>query len=186
MAAPIPTSVPVSFFLGDTWTWTKDLADYPASTWTLTYYFVPLAGGDDRFDVVATADGTTHSVTVAAATTAAYVAGKYQWIGRVTDGTTTTTIGEGVAELIDNPASGTNDGRSFARKMLDLCEVTYQALVAKKVESASVNGQSYNLTNRAELLTELRYWQAKVADEDAAQSIAQGMGNPKRVLVRFN
>ena len=38
MAAEIPTTEPTSIIAGDTLAWTKSLADYEASLWTLTYY----------------------------------------------------------------------------------------------------------------------------------------------------
>ena len=49
----------------------KNISDYPASEWTLTYYL--------RKDG-ATADGDTHLVTVATTTTTGYAAGVYDII----------------------------------------------------------------------------------------------------------
>lgn len=72
----IPTFEPETFFVGETLEWTKDLEDFPAGEWTLTYYFRGVGTG---FDAVATADGSAHSVTVPAATTAGLSAGAYFW-----------------------------------------------------------------------------------------------------------
>ena len=54
------------------------LADYPASKWTLTYYLRKDGAAATSFS--ATADGDTHLVTIAAATTAGYAAGVYDFI----------------------------------------------------------------------------------------------------------
>ena len=64
---------------GVTWKWKKTFSDYPASEWTLTYYLRKNGATATSFN--ATADGDTHLVTVAAATTAAYASGIYDFIG---------------------------------------------------------------------------------------------------------
>ena len=60
---------------GVTWKWKKTISDYPASEWTLTYYLRKSGATATSFSE--TADGDTHLVTVAAATTAGYAAGVY-------------------------------------------------------------------------------------------------------------
>ena len=72
MAADIPTSEPAELRAGDTWKWTKTLADYPASAWTLKYRFKNAAGG---FEIIAATAGSDYAITVAASTTTAYAAG---------------------------------------------------------------------------------------------------------------
>ena len=70
---------PEKLTAGVTWKWKKaNLANYPASKWTLTYYL--RKDGATATSFSATADGDTHLVTVAAATTAAYAAGVYDFI----------------------------------------------------------------------------------------------------------
>jgi hypothetical protein len=56
-----------------TWKWKKNISDYPASEWTLTYYLRKDGATATSFN--ATADGDTHLVKVAAATTSGYAAG---------------------------------------------------------------------------------------------------------------
>jgi len=55
MAYTVPNTEPAALRSGDTWQWTRDLGDYPADAWTLTYYF---RNATAHFDIVATADGT--------------------------------------------------------------------------------------------------------------------------------
>ena len=64
---------------GVTWKWNKTLSDYPANeSWYLVYYL--RKNGATATSCSATADGDTHLVTVAAATTAGYAAGVYDFI----------------------------------------------------------------------------------------------------------
>ena len=110
---------------GDTWQWRReDLSDYPASTWTLTYYF---RNASNYFNVVASADGDAHAIEVAAATTAAFVAGRYYWYAMVTDGTDRFGVDEGVVQLgADVSAAAVYDGRSWSRRMLDYVEAALE------------------------------------------------------------
>ena len=68
MTATIPTTEPTELRVGDTWQWKREdlSSDYPATSWTLTYYF---RNATAYFNVVATADGVHFEVTVAKATT---------------------------------------------------------------------------------------------------------------------
>jgi hypothetical protein len=80
--ADIPTIEPSSANAGDTWRWTRTLADYPASAgWALSYTLINAAA---KITINATASGDDHAVTVAAATTGGYAAGTYDWRARVT------------------------------------------------------------------------------------------------------
>lgn len=53
MTATIPDREPAQLRCGDTWRWTRSLADYPATTWTLKYRYKTASTG---FEIVATAD----------------------------------------------------------------------------------------------------------------------------------
>ena len=74
--ASTPTTEPAAITAGDSFTWQKTLADYPAGTWTLKYRFINAAG---KIDITATASGTDHLVSVTPTTSAAYTAGDYTW-----------------------------------------------------------------------------------------------------------
>ena len=62
---------------GVTWKWKKTISDYPASEWSLIYYLRKDGVAISSFS--ATADGDTHLVTVAAATTAGTPMTAVQW-----------------------------------------------------------------------------------------------------------
>jgi len=106
---------------GVTWKWKKTISDYPASEWTLTYYL--RKDGATATSFSATADGDTHLVTVAAATTAGYAAGVYDIIGVVVKAAEKYVVFDGIFEVLTNPATaGAYDPRTHARRVLDLIE----------------------------------------------------------------
>lgn len=120
MAYDIPTSEPTAARAGDTWQWTRTLADWPASVWTLSYTLINAAA---KITLTATADGDTHDIDVPPATTAAYTAGRYDWTAQVTDGTNKYPVGSGAMDVLpDITAASTHDSRSHARVMLDAIE----------------------------------------------------------------
>jgi hypothetical protein len=45
MAATTPSDEPARLRAGDTWKWTRSLADYPAGTWTLKLLYTASNGG---------------------------------------------------------------------------------------------------------------------------------------------
>lgn len=171
-------TVPTNLTAGDTWEWTRDLADYPAGTWTLTYYF---AKTGKQFSAAATADGTTHSVSVAAATTAAYPAGRYRWTARVTDGTEVFTVDEGWIEVAPNPATNKEDPRSLARQTLDALECFLAGNATTAQASMAINGRSISRWSLPDLLT----WRDRLRAEVRAQEQGSSAGLGRNINVRF-
>jgi hypothetical protein len=190
VSAPTPTQEPLELHAGDTWQWRReDLADYPASVWTLKYRFKNAAGG---FEITATADGDSFAISVAAATTAAYVAGEYDWVAWVGDGTGVYTIAEGRAKVLPDVRAGVAtlglDLRTDARKYLDGLKAALLArdpsLAAFTFQTAA-GARTKTFSTLAEVRAELDRAQADVAREAVADSIAKGEGNPRRLFVRF-
>lgn len=186
MAADIPTNEPAELRAGDTWKWTRTLADYPASAWTLKYRFKsPTAG----FEIVASAAGDDYSVTVAAATTAGYAAGTYTWIAWVEGGTSEKyTVDTGVCTLDADYRSGTAtaglDDRTHARKTL--------AAIEAWIESRNPGVAEYEIAGRrmkyipvADLLKLRQLYKAEVAAEEAAEAIRTGTGTGRRIQFRL-
>lgn len=171
-------TVPSTLVAGDTWEWTRDLSDYPAGTWTLTYYF---AKDGKQFSAAATADGTTHSVSVAAATTAVYPAGRYQWQARVTAAGESFTVESGWVQVQANPATSTADPRSWARRTLDAVECFLEGNASTAQQSMTVQGRSLARWPLAELLQLRDKLRQEVRTEE--QGSAAGLG--RNIKVRF-
>jgi len=182
MSAEIPTIEPVSAVCGDTWSWKKTLSDYPAPTWTLTYY-LRSREGEQNFN--ATASGTDHLVSVTAAATAAYKAGRYGWTAVVTSGAERHTVGQGELVVLADPSKTGmgQDPRSHARKVLEALEAA--------IEGSATGGQmdlvSYTIGSRArqrdsaKLLPWLNRYKVIVAAEDAKN----GSVSTSRLSVRL-
>lgn len=180
------TQIPAELVAGDTWEWTRDVsATYPASTWSAVYYLENAAG---TIAIPASASGDLFSVSVAAADTAAYRPGRYRWRLAVTSGAVRKIAESGWTEVEANPAAaGFLDVRSHCRRMLEAVE----AALEKRATDDQLDLLSSSLGSRSAArdigkLVELRsQYQLEVKAEDAKERLAAGLGNPRRVFVRF-
>ncbi len=185
----MPTEIlygePLSVRSGDTWQWKISQSDYPPDTWTLSYSLLNSAG---KITISAIADGADHLVSVAAATTAAYTAGRYDWFAHVTDGSDRYQIGTGAISIQpDLSALDTYDGRSHSRKMLAAIEALLEdQATTGQIDLVATTLNSRSLTrDKAELVKLHGRYAAAVRAEDDAQRIARG-GSPAGVTqVRF-
>lgn len=170
-------AAPSTIIAGDSLAWEVDLDDYPAGVWSLTYYF---SSAVRSFTVGTTADGTTHVVAVA--DSSAYVAGRYRWHARVTDGATIATLADGWTDIRPNPAGANVDYRSHARKMVDAIRATLEGYATKKqldLVSYAV-GSTINVRRDRELLLKmLDRYQLELATEEG------GSLNNRHVRLRF-
>ncbi len=183
----IATTEPTRLRAGDTWKWSRSLADFPATSWTLKYRFKhPTAPG---FEVVAVASGNDHLITVSAATSTGYAPGAWTWQAWVEGGSSEKyTIGAGALTIDADYRSGvaTNvlDDRSHARKTL--------AAIESWIESRNPGVESYEIAGRQmryvpipELLKLRQLYKAEVDAEDAAARIAAGLATPRRIQFRI-
>lgn len=179
-----PTQVPAELIAGDTWEWERELADYPAPTWDVVWYFEKL---DHNFSVSGVDSGTKHTGTVAAATSAAVKPGEYRWRLVATSGSTRKTVESGRLTVLPDPAAvGNFDHRTTARVVLDAIEAYLRDPTNLAAASYSLGGRSLSRWNRADLLVERDKWKAEAQSEAAAERIAAGSGNPRRLYVRFD
>lgn len=180
MAYTVPTTEPAALRSGDTWQWNRDLGDYPADVWTLTYYFRNAAS---NFDIIATADGTAYAVSVAMSTTAGYTAGWYDWTAFVSNGTERYQVGSGRLEVQPNlAAAAPYDGRGFARKMVDAIEA---ALLNRATSDqldliSSAQGDRSITRDKDRLQVMLEKYRAEASREENPGR------NSRRLLVAFD
>ena len=190
--ATIPTIEPQTLALGDTVKWNRDdLSDYPAPTWTLTYW---LYNATKSYSVVATANGVNHSVVITAATSAAYVAGTYTWKAFVTTGSGSTAeryeVDSGTFIIQANPAilvsNAGLDDRSHVKKVLDAIRAVIEDRASKDQESFSIAGRSLSRTSIDDLLKFERKYTALYAAELRDKKLARGERPGGRILIGFN
>jgi hypothetical protein len=184
MSYTVPETEPDVLYVGDTWKWTKDLSDFPASTWTLTYNFISSDSGAANVTVTASADGDTHSVSVAKATTVGYAAGDYKWFSTVDDGTNRYQLSNGSTVVKPDPASDT-DARSHVKKVLDAIESTIEGIASKEQQSYSIAGRSLSRYTPSELYDLKREYEALYQKELQEERISNGEGAGRTVKVRF-
>jgi hypothetical protein len=181
---------PTELIAGDTWEWTETLADYPASEWTATWYFQNAGGA---FSVVGVADGDAYTASAAASVTASRKPGSYKWRLTVeqSDGgdpeiITRKTVGEGWTTVQPNPAkAGAVDHRSTARIVLEAIDAYLIDPTNLAASSYSLGGRSLSRWNRADLIVERDKWTQEVRSEEAKAAMANGLGNPRRLYVRW-
>ena len=183
--ADTPTKEPLVLVAGDTWAWIRSLADYPATTWTLTYYF---RSRQHEFSFSASAQGDDHLVEQLKAATAAYHPGDYDWQAVVDDGTTRATVMRGRVRVLPDPLNtGAGfDGRSHARRVLEALEAVIERRATSDQQSYAIGGRSLQKMRAEELIKFHAEYLSIVRAEDAAAAIAGGHPSPKNVGVRFN
>lgn len=177
--ADVPTTEPTEVTAGDTLTWQRALADYPASAgWVLTYALVAAAS---QITITATADGDDHLVSVAAAASALYTPGDYAWQAYVTKAAERYTVGSGSLTIRPNLAAqgGGYDARSHAQKTLAALEAW--------LESHDLAVADYQIAGRAmkyhSIPDLLKLRDAYKAEINAAAVKIAGTGT--RLVVRF-
>lgn len=180
----IATREPEQLVIGDRWLWERqDLADYPASTWTLSYALVNAAG---KVTITAAANGTFHRVDVAAAVTALYGHGTYRWQAYVTSGSDRRMVGSGTVLVKPNFAGASAlDARGHARRVLDAIEAVIEGRATKDQMGLSINNRSLQRTPIADLLLLRDRYKAMATAEEVGDKLASGLGGARRLMVRL-
>ena len=174
------TVTPTTITAGNSVTWVITLDDYPASVWTLSYV---LLNSSAKVTITSSADGESHSVSVAAATSAEYAAGEYRYTALVTDGTDRFTVETGSITILPDPAEqDTYDGRTFAEICLENIEAVISGKATQDNMAYSIAGRSLSKYSWEELLSARNSFRSEVA---VGKRKASGKSSGQRVLVRF-
>lgn len=178
---------------GDSATWSDEpvrLGDgrtADAGAWVLTYAL----RGPIGLDLVATADGSAWSTTLTATASATLTPGTYAWAARIASGAERLTLGTGQSVITRDitalPTNGSYDGRSPAQIALSACEAAMATFntTGGKVKKYEIAGRLMEFQTITELMALRSFWKAMVLSEGSADSIANGLGNPRNLFVRF-
>lgn len=182
-----PTTEPALLYTGDTWAWTKSLADYPASSgWVLKYVF---SNSDKRFDITGSASGDDHAISVSATESAKKTAGQYAWQAYVESGAERYTVGTGQTEIRIGLAAidGPSDQRSQARTAMDaaLAALAQYTATQGAVSEYEIDGRRMKFRSVKELRELVNYWSRQVQMEIDAENIRKGLGTSRKVFTRF-
>ncbi len=125
--------------------------------------------------------------TAAALTTAAYVAGDYQWQLVATKTTTRYTIAEGSITLKDNIAGRSTlyDNRSHAKKVLDAIEAVIEGRASQDQMGYQIAGRSLTRTPLPDLLKLRATYKTEYDNELATANIAAGLPTGRKIFTRF-
>lgn len=175
------TAPPLNITAGDSIAWTISHDDYPAGdSWVLSYV---LLNSSAKIEISSSASGDDHEVSLAAATTADYTTGVYQFAAYMTKGSDRYTVDTGSIEILANYATQTTlDTRSTAKKMLDAIDSLLVGKASKDVFSYSIGGRS--LTSLT--IEELESWRDKYAAKYRKEQIANGDIKRKIIKTQFS
>lgn len=160
-----------------------------SGTWTLTYYLRTNTASEGA-TVVGTAYGKGWQFTIAAATSDGFDAGQWYWQALATAGSDKLTIGSGQLEVLAgldySGTPGAFDGRTQAQKDLDAVQAAIRAMVSGgAVAEYSIGSRRLKKMALADLLQLESSLKAEVKREQKAALIANGLGNPHNLYVRF-
>lgn len=170
-------NIPLALTAGDRWAWTDSLSDYPATLWTLTYYF---RGPSPLEAAVATASGADHVIAVAASATAGLKQGAYDWQARaalIATPTTIATVQVGRLTVAANLANAAVDHRSFNVRVTEALQATIEGRATTDQLSMSIGGRSLSRMSWDELLSAYDRFKVLAASEKGAA--------PTRTYIRF-
>ena len=190
-------NIPSEIRAGDTVKWRDDSStdvfgnEIKSDEWTLKYYL--------RTNVTPTAHTATGSVygtgwefTISATDSADFEAGDWYWQAIATKGTESLTLGYGnltVEASLSYTGSATPqyDGRTQTEKDLKAVEQAIRTLIAggavQEYRIGNRNLKRYELQDLMQLKGQLL---AEINREQMAEKIANGLGNPRNMFVRFN
>jgi len=187
--------IPSTIRAGDTVMW-RDHATadslgnaIDSSEWGLTYW-LRTNTANEGIDVTGTANGAGWEFEITPATTMRLGAGAWFWQAVASKVGAVFTIGTGRLEVLPSlsfqGAPGAFDGRSQARKDLEAVQSAIRALISggavRRYMIGSRQLEKYGLAELLELESRLK---AEVAREEAAARIANGLGDPRNLFVRF-
>lgn len=186
MAADVPTIEPLTFRAGDTVTWEKSLADYPAGEgWALTYYIV----GPHKKTVTCTTDGDTFVATITAEETTTFQAGDYWIEGKVSKDGEVKTVYACSLKILANFASDADvapgyDGRTFSRRVRDSLRAMVEGSAEFPEMAYTIFGErNVQLVPLEERMRVLALFESKVAEEEKGERA--GRGERTGIYMRF-
>ena len=189
-------NIPPRLRAGDTIQWrdeaTTDNLGNPidSSTWTLTYWLRTNTAAEAA-SVIGTAYGSGWTFLISAGSSAALDPGTWYWQAIASKTGGVVTLGSG-SSIVDSALSyaGTAaayDGRTQAQKDLEAVQLAIRTLLSGgSVKEYRIGQRSIKRYDLAELLQLEAKLKADVKREQAAELMANGLGNPRNMFVRFN
>jgi len=171
---------------GDRWKWTVALADYPADTWRLKYFF----RGKSALDITSTASGADHLLDTLPANTIKLSPGSYNWqavVEKIADATERYELARGSIRILPDMQKATADSgdefRSDNQIALDNIRKVLQGTASREEKSYEIAGRSLELRSYEELRQMETDYSAAVRREQGEAGVLTNAG--PQVVVRF-
>ena len=159
-----------------------------SSDYTLTYYLRTNTATEGA-TVVGSAYGTGWEFTIASGTSIGLNAGQWYWQAVATKTGSTVKLGAGqlavLAALNYTGTPGAVDGRSQAQIDLDAVQTAIRTIVSGRSKQYSIGSRSFTNLDLSELMERESRLKSDVKREQMADLIANGLGNPHNLFVRF-
>ena len=188
--------IPSKIRAGDTVKWRDDAstdvfgnAISSGNGWTLTYY-LRTNHTHEGATVVGSAYSGGWEFTISQAISSGFDVGNWYWQAEATKGGEHVTLGSGqltvLASLSYTGQPAAFDGRSQAQKDLESVQAAIRSLMSGgAVQEYRIGTRSLKRYELADLLALETKLKADVARENKAAMIANGLGNPHNLFVRF-
>lgn len=187
--------IPAQIRAGDTVRWRDDIATdnlgnaIDSGSYTLTY-FLRTNAANEGATVVGVPFGQGWEFTLSAATSAEFDAGDWFWQAIATSDSEKLTLGAGqltvLAALSYTGTPGAIDGRTQSQKDLEAVQAAIRTLIAGgAVQQYSIGNRQLNRYGLADLLALEGKLKSDVKREQMAELMANGLGNPHNLFVRF-
>jgi hypothetical protein len=169
----------------DAWFDTQSRLRMTSTEWNLGYEL----RGATQLSLAAVANGDGWRTSITLAQSATLTAGTYVWGAYLYKAGERKTIGGGTllvtADLVSLVTS--IDSRSVAVKALADCEAALSQFTGSggKVKSYTIGTRQTEFHSLADIMALRTFWQKRVNAETARQSLANGRGNPRRLLASF-
>jgi hypothetical protein len=195
-------NIPAQIRAGDTVTWRDEAARdnlggaIDGSNHGLTYYLRTNHNHQGAIvagvTVAGTPSGTGWTFTIAKTTTDGFVAGQWYWqaVATATVGGAVTTIGAGQLTVLPGldytGQPSAFDGRSQAQQDLDAVQAAMRSIVSGgAVAEYTIGNRRLKKMEMADLIQLESKLKAEVKREQAATMVANGLGSPHNLFVRF-
>lgn len=191
-------NIPKKIYAGQTIKWRDDAFTGPLNesitsgtgNWTLTY-FLRTNTNQEGHQVVGTSYGTGWEFTISATDSAGFDAGDWYVFAEATKGSEKFPLGNARIEVFttytyaSDAQPGAFDGRTQAEKDLDAVTAAIRAIIADKAAEYSIGNRTFKRVDLAELRMRESQLKAIVVRERKAAMIANGLGDPHSLYVRF-
>jgi hypothetical protein len=188
-------NIPSQIRAGDTVKWRDDPStdvfgnSIDSATWTLTYYLRTNTASEGA-TVVGSAYGTGWELTIAAATSVSFDAGNWYWQAIASKASEKFTLGSGQFEVLAalnyTGTPGALDGRTQSQKDLEAVQAAIRAMISGgAVAEYTIGNRTLKKLELTDLLALESTIKAQVVREQKAALIANNLGNPHNLFVRF-